>query len=174
MAHYAKLDENNIVIDVTVISNEKCIDEHGEECEEPGRCFCELLSNHEKWKKTSYNTRGGVYYKPNSTEPDEDQSKAYRLNFAQKGMKYDEELDAFVVTELFEQKQFPRMIIDTQTGHWRLPKPDIEKPEDLQLEQYPLDQYREDWYWNERTKQWVKLKLEDIVYSNFLKYEDMI
>jgi hypothetical protein len=172
MAHYAKLDENNIVTDVIVIGNKNCLDENGNECEEPGRCFCEFLTKHEKWKKTSYNTRGGVYYKPNSIEPHEDQTKAYRLNFAEPGMRYDESLDAFVVTELFIKKRFPRMIIDPKTGFWELPKPEILPPEDLQLDLYPLSEYREPWLWDEDKYEWVKCKKDE--FRGLYKYEEMI
>lgn len=34
------------------------------------------------WIQTSYNTKGGVYYTPNTTTPDPDQSKAFRKNYA--------------------------------------------------------------------------------------------
>ena len=34
------------------------------------------------WIQTSYNTRGGVHYEPNSHTPSSDQSKALRKNYA--------------------------------------------------------------------------------------------
>ena len=174
MAHYAKLDDNNIVIHVIVIANKDCLDENGNECEEPGRCICEALTGHAKWKKTSYNTKMGKHYDPNTGEPSEDQTKAYRLNFAQPGFKYDEVLDGFVVTDKIYHKEFPRMIINPQTGHWALPKPPIPVPEDLQLDEYPLDTYQEPWYWHEYKFEWIKLKnTEQRKIYNFL-YENMI
>jgi hypothetical protein len=174
MAHYAKLDENNIVIDVIVIANKDCLDENGNECEEPGRCLCEALTGHAKWKKTSFNTRLGVHYDPETNEPSDDQSKAYRLNFAQAGMRYDEELDGFIITEELIEKKVSRMIINPKTGYWDLPKPPIPVPEDLQLDEYPLDIYQEPWFWYEYKHEWIKLKHIDprIVYC-FLN-EEMI
>jgi hypothetical protein len=49
-----------------------------------------------EWIQTSFNTRGGVHYKPNSYEPSEDQSKALRKNFAGIGYSYDKIRDAFI------------------------------------------------------------------------------
>jgi hypothetical protein len=174
MAHYAKLDDNNIVIDVIVIANKNCLDENGNECEESGRRLCEALTGHAKWKKTSYNTRLGVHYNSETNEPPEDQSKAYRLNFAQEGMRYDELLDGFVITEKMNSKRVPRMIINPQTGYWVLPKPPIPVPEDLQFDEYPLDTYQEPWFWHEYKFEWVKLKNTEQRKPYHFLNEDMI
>jgi hypothetical protein len=174
MAHYAKLDENNIVIETIVIADKDCLDENGVECEENGRKMCEALTGHAKWKKTSYNTRGGVYYTPNSLEPSEDQSKAYRLNFAQSKMKYDEDLDGFVVTENYSVKLVPRMIVNPQTGNWVLPNPGVPCPEDLELETYPLEIYQEPWFWHEHKYAWVKLKINDQKLRHIFTNEELL
>jgi hypothetical protein len=155
MAHYAKLDENNIVIDVIVVNDVNCLDENGNENEEKGRQFCQGLTGHANWKKTSYNTRRGVYYNQNTDGPHEDQTKAFRVNYAVVGYKYNEELDAFV--ENVDKKIFPRMILDSTTGTYKLPRPSIPEPEDLQLEQYPEEEYRTRWHWNEIQQQWIKV-----------------
>ena len=68
MAHFAKLDENNIVTQVIVVSNDDCTDPHtGEEDEVLGIAFCKKLLGG-NWKQTSYNNnmRGnyaGIGYK---------------------------------------------------------------------------------------------------------------
>ena len=49
-----------------------------------------------QWIQASYNTWGGVHYKPNSNTPSEDQSKALRKNFAGIGFTYDSIRDAFI------------------------------------------------------------------------------
>jgi hypothetical protein len=156
MAHYAKLDDDNIVIDVIVIANKDCLDETGNECEEPGRRMCEALTGHKKWKKTSYNTKFGIHYDSNTGEPSEDQSKAYRLNFAQAGMRYDEELDGFVVTEQLVPKRVPRMSINPKTGVWCLKKPTISIPQDLEPDKYPPEEYIPKWFWNEFLYEWKR------------------
>jgi hypothetical protein len=43
MAHFAQLDENNIVISVVVINNEDCVDADGNESESVGVNFCKSL-----------------------------------------------------------------------------------------------------------------------------------
>lgn len=84
MAHFARLDENNIVIQVIVISNEDILDENGNESEEKGIDFCRnLIGLDTIWKQTSYN-------------------KNFRGRFAGIGMTYDPEKDLFK-EEVLEQ-----------------------------------------------------------------------
>jgi len=156
MAHYAKLDENNVVLDVIVIDTNETLDENGNENEEKGRVFCELLTGHAKWKRTSYNTRGGVYYDNVTNEPHEDQTKAYRLNFGQPGYVFNEELNGFVQGP--ENKNFPRMIINPTTGFWVMPWPSKPMPAEEQLDQYPLDTYFRRWFWHEIDRVWIKIR----------------
>ena len=54
-----------------------------------------------QWIQTSYNTRGGVHYQPNTNEPSEDQSKALRKNYAGIGYTYDATKDAFIPPQPF-------------------------------------------------------------------------
>jgi len=83
MSHFAKLDENNVVTFVTVGSQE---DDGLEE---------QLIARTgDVYRQTSYNTRGGVHY--TDGEPSEDQTKAFRKNYAGIGYTYDEERDAFI------------------------------------------------------------------------------
>ena len=61
MAHFAELDENNIVIRVVVVSNNDMKDKWGKERELIGIAFCQaLFGTDTKWVQTSYNgkTRG--------------------------------------------------------------------------------------------------------------------
>lgn len=56
MAHFAQLDENNIVTGVLVVNNEKLIDESGNESEQKGIDFLKgLFGQDTKWVQTSYN-----------------------------------------------------------------------------------------------------------------------
>jgi hypothetical protein len=77
MAHWAELDENNIVVQVTVGDNN-----------EPDQGYQWLIDNlGGTWIKTSYNTHGGVH---------EHGGTPLRKNFAGIGFTYDEERDAFI------------------------------------------------------------------------------
>jgi hypothetical protein len=88
MAHFAKLDENNVVVFVTVGRQE---DDGLEE---------ELIARTgDIYRQTSYNTLGNVHYtadEEGNRVPSDDQSKAFRKNYAGIGFTYDEERDAFI------------------------------------------------------------------------------
>ncbi len=57
MAHFAKLDVNNIVEQVIVVSNDDIKDNTGTEVENIGVAFCQkLLGADTNWKQTSYNS----------------------------------------------------------------------------------------------------------------------
>ena len=96
MAHFAKLDENNIVLNIEVVDNANCLDENGNESEEVGRQYLENIHGWTKWKQTSYNTSNGVHIDPSTGEPSSDQSKALRGTYATIGTMYDETNDIFI------------------------------------------------------------------------------
>jgi hypothetical protein len=73
------------------------------------------------YKKCSYNTRSGVYYTPNTTDVDPDQSKAFRKNFSSKGMVYNPTKDAF-----HSVKPFSLWTYDDETANWI---PDVPMPQ---------------------------------------------
>ena len=56
MAHFAKLDSDNVVTQVIVVSNDDTSDSNGVEVESIGVAFCQkLLGAETNWKQTSYN-----------------------------------------------------------------------------------------------------------------------
>ena len=56
MAHFAQLDDNNVVTQVIVVSNDDTSDSNGVETESIGIAFCQkLLGASTNWKQTSYN-----------------------------------------------------------------------------------------------------------------------
>jgi hypothetical protein len=79
MAHFAQLDENNMVTQVVVVNDEKCLDSSGNESEEIGITFCgNLLGG--RWVQTSYNN-------------------SIRKRYAGLGFTYNEELDIFIAPQ---------------------------------------------------------------------------
>jgi len=99
MAHFAKLDNNKIVTEILVVKDSDTFDSNGVESETVGIEFLRTVTGHSDWKKTSYNTRKNVHYtiqENNSSVQSEDQSKAFRKNFASIGYTYDETRDAFI------------------------------------------------------------------------------
>ena len=56
MAHFAKLDDKNIVTQVIVVDNDDITDNNGNETESLGVAFCQKLFGADtNWKQTSYN-----------------------------------------------------------------------------------------------------------------------
>lgn len=88
MAHYAFLDANNIVQQVIVGRDEHEMDTDWEQY------YSQITGM--VCKRTSYNTRFGVYYDSSTNQPHQDQSKSFRKNYAGIGYSYDEEMDAFI------------------------------------------------------------------------------
>ena len=80
------------------------------------------LGDPDNWVQTSYNTRGGVHYAPNSNEPDG--GIALRKNYAGKGYTYDKTRDA-----LIEPKLYPSWELNEDTCQWNAPtiRPDDDK-----------------------------------------------
>jgi len=76
MAHFAQLDENNIVTNVIVVHNNELFDENGYESEQKGIDFC-VAHFGGKWIQTSYNSN-------------------FRGIYAGIGYRYDETIDEFV------------------------------------------------------------------------------
>jgi hypothetical protein len=102
MAHFAKLNENNVVIFVTVGRDE----DNGKEAELSARTG-------DVYKQTSYNTHGGVH--ANGGTP-------LRKNYAGIGYTYDSTRDAFI-----PPKSHPSWILVEETCKWTAPIP---KPTD--------------------------------------------
>jgi hypothetical protein len=80
MAHFAKINENNIVEQVIVVANEVLLDENGIEQEAIGAQFCTDTFGG-TWIQTSYNGN-------------------FRKGFAYVGVAYDPILDTFLIPEL--------------------------------------------------------------------------
>jgi hypothetical protein len=97
MAHFAELDSNNIVLRVLCLDNSVMENDQGQRVEQLGIDFLQnLYGPNTIWKQTSYNTRGGIYYIPDTSEPDPDQSKAFRKNYVGIEWSYDPTRDAFI------------------------------------------------------------------------------
>jgi hypothetical protein len=78
MAHFAQLNENNIVTQVIVVNNAVITDENGIEQEQLGIDFCKSLFGVDTiWKQTSYNG-------------------SFRGTYAGEGYFYNETQDIFV------------------------------------------------------------------------------
>jgi hypothetical protein len=98
MAHFAELDETNIVKQVIVIHNNELLDENGNESEQKGIDFC-IAHYGGTWLQTSFNGNS-------------------RKNFAGIGHTYDPIRDAFIAPQ-----PFLSWILNTITCQWEAPVP---------------------------------------------------
>ena len=143
MAHFALLDENNMVIDVIVVGNENILDKDGNESEAIGKAWCEKFWHRKTgdvgfdWKQTSYNTRGGKHYNIDGSLSD-DQSKALRWRYAGIDCKYDPVRDVFL-----PPYRFKGWVLNNTTLDYEPPTPD------------PTNG-TEAYYWSNEKEDWVK------------------
>ena len=102
MAHFAKLDDNNVVLNVEVVANKNCLDSNNNESEAVGEAFLQTLHGvTNTFKQTSYNTYGGKHY-VDGGGLSENQNKAFRKNYATIGGTYDPSRDAFIGIKPFD------------------------------------------------------------------------
>lgn len=136
MAHYALLDENNIVINVITGVDENVVQyDNGKEVGGSQEAW-ELFYATRPWlnsascKQTSYNTLGGTHKLG---------GVPMRKNFAGVGFVYDELRDAFIPPQPFES-----WTLNEETCLW---EPPIPRPEDA----------TKIYKWNEETRTWDSL-----------------
>jgi hypothetical protein len=108
MAHFAQLDENNIVVQVIVGVDEPFDGES---------IYAETIG--QVWKKTSYNTLGGQHSLGGTP---------FRKNYAGIGYTYDAQRDAFI-----PPKTYPSWLLDEPTCQW---KPPTDYPNDGKIYQW--------------------------------------
>ncbi len=117
--HFAEIDENNIVKRV-IVAEQDFIDSGA-------------VGDSSNWIQTSYNTRGGVHYAPNSNEPDG--GVALRKNYAGIGYIYNSTRDAF-----YDPQPYLSWSLNEGTCQWESPIP------------YPDDD--KDYAWDEENQGW--------------------
>jgi len=99
MAHFAKLDKNNVVLEVNVVNNNDLLQD-GIESEARGIQFLiDWSGGYTNWKQTSYNNR-------------------IRKNYAGIGYTYDPTRDAFI-----PPKPFSSWVLNEDTCLWNAPVP---------------------------------------------------
>jgi len=127
MAHFAKLDSNNIVIFVTVGRDE---DNEVDISARTGHTY----------KSTSYNTRGGVHY---GQDGQPDNGVALRANYAGLGYIYDATNDVFYAPRPTDRNNIvcESWTISAPTWIWTPPTP------------MPTDNNK--YGWDETTQSWV-------------------
>ena len=121
MAHFAEIDESNTVVRVLVVPDAQ--ENRGQEY------LADDLGLGGTWKKTSYNTQGGVHALGGTP---------YRKNYAGIGYTFDAARDAFIAP-----KRYASWTLDEATCNWQAPTP---MPTDDKM-------YR----WDEETTNWIEV-----------------
>ena len=121
MAHFAEIDESNTVVRVLVVPDAQ--EGRGQEY------LADDLGLGGTWKKTSYNTQGGVHALGGTP---------YRKNYAGIGYTFDAEKDAFIAP-----KPYASWVLDEATCNWEAP---VAMPTDDKM-------YR----WDEETTSWIEV-----------------
>ena len=117
MAHFAKLDQNNVVTEVHVVNNIEMLAADGSESEMMGVAFLIRWSGgYSNWKQTSYNGK-------------------IRKNYAGVGYTYDAQRDAFIPPQ-----PFPSWVLNEETCLWDAP---VAMPTDGQ--RYNWDELTTSW-----------------------------
>jgi hypothetical protein len=126
MAHWAELDENNVVTRVLVGDNN---DPNGDEG------YQWLIDNlGGTWVKTSYNSIAGKRRNPETNEITDE--AGFRKNYAGIGYSYDSQRDAFI-----PPKPFASWILNEDTCNWAAPT------------EMPVEEGKY-FTWNEETVSW--------------------
>ena len=140
MGNFVKLNNDNFVIQGVSLINE-LFTINNIEIEQIGVDFLnKIYQTNDVWKKTSYNTLGGIHYQADNNTPSLDQSKAFRKNYAGIGYYYDSIRDAFI-----PPKPFPSWILNEQSCLWQSP---ITYPNDGKV-----------YTWNEEIGNWEEINL---------------
>ena len=128
MAHFAKLDANNIVTQVIVVDNDEVKDGNGDEVESIGVAFCQKIFGADTtWKQTSYNNNlRGNYAGIGGT---------YMTNVATMGVG---STDIFIAPQ-----PYPSWSIGVGTAQWYAP---IDGPPDLTVSEQNA---RKSYTWDE-------------------------
>ena len=131
MAHFAKLDENNVVTQVIVVDNKDITDPHtGQEDEILGIAFCKKLLGG-NWKQTSYNN-------------------SMRVRYAGIGYSYNAALDAFVPPQ-----PHASWTLDNETADWVSPLGAAPELTEAEVEAMSFYRWDEDAYQADNTTGWV-------------------
>ena len=123
MAHFAELDENNIVINVISVNNNVIDNLPFPESEEIGINFIKTISHfansNTTWKQTSYNHN-------------------FRKRYAGIGCTYNADLDAFILP-----RPFASWVLNNETADWEapIPQPTPQSPD----EEYFWDEQTLNW-----------------------------
>lgn len=123
ITHFAQLDENNKIINITHIDVEYTCDADGKIDENIGIQYCmDTIDSSTKWKRIYYN--------------------ADTMDVGGIGSFYNEELGKFILPQ-----PFPSWSLDMSTGKWNspIPEPELSEEEKERKANYRWDEEEQKW-----------------------------
>ena len=137
MAHFAKIDENNLVINVLTLNDSDMLDQQENPVESIGQTYLETHNNWPShlWIQTSYNTFQNTHRLGGTP---------FRGNYAQPGYTWDTENQIF-----WPEKPYPSWVKNVSEARWQSPIGDAPA---LTEEQWKAYSY---YAWDENNQNWV-------------------
>jgi hypothetical protein len=117
MAHFAKLNDNNIVTEVIAVHNNELLDDNNVESESKGIDFCNSIIPG-RWVQASF-------------------SNSFRSIFPAPGFSYDYEFDVFIPPQ-----PYPSWKLSYTTYLWEAPTP---KPEEVEGSYWKWVESNKEW-----------------------------
>ena len=144
MAHFAKISDDNVVLQVLTLDDKDMLNEVGVETESVGQAYLEQHNNWpaNRWIQTSYNTWS-------NTHNSGDNSKAFRGNYAAIGHTWDSDNNIF-----WAPKPFASWTKNTTTAQWESPAGAEPSLTTEQQNQNAAQTHCWEYTWNESTKAW--------------------
>jgi hypothetical protein len=142
MAHFAKISENNKVLQVLTLNNVSMLDSNGVENETVGKQYLEKHHNWPAhlWVQTSYNTventhrLGGI---------------PFRGNYAGIGHTWDQENQIF-----WPKKPYASWVKNISEARWQSPVGDAPELTEEQISQNASGVHFWNYHWNEENQVW--------------------
>ena len=136
MAHFAKISEENVVLQVLTLADKDCQNAEGIETESVGQAYLETHNNWPAnlWIQTSYNTQANQHLLDGTP---------FRGNYAAIGGTWDSENNIF-----WHKKPYSSWVKNTTTASWESPlgaKPTLTTG---QINE------NKDYFWNEAGQSW--------------------
>jgi hypothetical protein len=149
MAHFAKISEENLILDVLAFNDSDMLNAEGIETESVGQQYLETHNNWPAhlWIQTSYNTMNGIH-KLGGTP--------FRKNYATIGGTWDPTNQMF-----FAPKPFPSWVKDLEIGDWVSPIGNAPALTSEQESQNTADTHAWQYVWNEPSGSWNLTNLKD-------------
>lgn len=142
MAHFARLDDTNHVVEVIKVGNDDILDENGVESEEIGKQVCQFHFPNTRWVQTSYNGN-------------------FRGEYAAKGKYFHEQLNIFCIGCPPEKRGY---VYDPDQDEWVPPTPAPASGEGRQVKWNPengswyvleFEKESDDQVWDTEAEAWM-------------------